>query len=216
MSLLALHGILPTDAELCRCPFPQTQGVKSNLCPECFGLLHSPRSRALPLVIDDGGRAEAGYRGTCGDCVVRAIAIAGQRPYKEVYNEIAEINLLTRKAKFRKMVGRKTARYGIHTEAPLFTRYMQANGWAWIGMQSRRNSPPVKFCRGSLPGGRIIVAISGHYSAVIDGVIHDTYDGSRDGTAIVNGCWVREVTTRPFNFRWHARDIVCSPGDKQS
>lgn len=34
----------------------------------------------------DGGRAAAGFRGTTGDCVVRAIAIATGRKYKTVYN----------------------------------------------------------------------------------------------------------------------------------
>lgn len=43
------------------------------------------------FVRDDGGRAAAGYSGTAGDCVVRAIAIAtgisrcrGGRPYNAI------------------------------------------------------------------------------------------------------------------------------------
>lgn len=212
MSLLALHGILPEDAELCRCPFPLTHRVSSSLCPACFGLLHPPRNKALPLVIDDGGRAAAGYKGVCGDCVVRSVAIASQRPYKDVYREIAEINLITRKTKTRKTVGKKTARYGVYTDAPPFTRYMQSIGWAWVGMPSGRNSTPVFFRRGNLPGGRIIVSIQSHYCAVIDGVIHDTHDGSDNGNAIVLGYWVRESTTKPFRFRWYGDSPVCSPG----
>lgn len=31
---------------------------------------------------NDGGRAEAGFKGTTGDCVCRAIAIATERPYR--------------------------------------------------------------------------------------------------------------------------------------
>ena len=34
----------------------------------------------------DGGRATAGYKGDAGDCVTRAIAIATEIPYQEVYD----------------------------------------------------------------------------------------------------------------------------------
>ena len=36
---------------------------------------------------NDGGRAEAGYRGSTRDCGVRALAICLQKPYKEVYDK---------------------------------------------------------------------------------------------------------------------------------
>jgi hypothetical protein len=44
----------------------------------------------MKIVIDDGGRAAAGFKGSAGDCVCRAIAIASGRHYKEVYDRIAE------------------------------------------------------------------------------------------------------------------------------
>jgi hypothetical protein len=37
------------------------------------------------------------------------------------------------------------------------------------------------------PPGRLIVVCSRHYTAVIDGLIHDTYDPSREGTRAVYG-----------------------------
>jgi hypothetical protein len=40
---------------------------------------------------------------------------------------------------------------------------------------------------GELPGGRIIVRISKHVCAVIDGVIHDTHDPQRDGNRCCYG-----------------------------
>ena len=40
-----------------------------------------------------------------------------------------------------------------------------------------------------LPTGRLIVSVSRHVVAVIDGVIHDTHDPSRDGTRCVYGYW---------------------------
>jgi hypothetical protein len=42
-----------------------------------------------------------------------------------------------------------------------------------------------------LPSGRLIVRVSHHFAAVIDGVIHDTHDCSRGGTRCVYGYWVR-------------------------
>jgi hypothetical protein len=38
-----------------------------------------------------------------------------------------------------------------------------------------------------LPAGRLVVKLSRHLVAVIDGVIHDTYDCSRGGTRCVYG-----------------------------
>jgi len=38
-----------------------------------------------------------------------------------------------------------------------------------------------------LPKGNIIVRVSKHITTVIDGVIHDTFDPSRDGTRCVYG-----------------------------
>jgi hypothetical protein len=40
-----------------------------------------------------------------------------------------------------------------------------------------------------LPSGRLIVSVSRHMVAVIDGVIHDTHDPSRGGTRCVYGYW---------------------------
>jgi hypothetical protein len=42
---------------------------------------------------------------------------------------------------------------------------------------------------GELPMGRLVVSLSRYYAAVIDGVIHDTHDPSRDGTRCVYGYW---------------------------
>ena len=39
---------------------------------------------------NDGGRADAGFKGEAGDCVARAVAIVTDRPYADVYNELAQ------------------------------------------------------------------------------------------------------------------------------
>jgi len=43
-----------------------------------------------------------------------------------------------------------------------------------------------------LPAGRLIVVVSSHLVAVIDGVIHDTYDPSRNGNRCVYGYFKRK------------------------
>jgi hypothetical protein len=42
-----------------------------------------------------------------------------------------------------------------------------------------------------LPSGRLVVGVSQHFVAIIDGVIHDIYDCSRDGTRCVYGYYVK-------------------------
>ena len=44
----------------------------------------------MNFIYDDGGREAAGFKGKTGDCACRAIAIATQMPYKEVYDLINE------------------------------------------------------------------------------------------------------------------------------
>jgi hypothetical protein len=50
----------------------------------------------MEFVYDDGGRAAAGFKGSTGDCVVRAIAIASGKPYREVYDAL---NVLSKQAR---------------------------------------------------------------------------------------------------------------------
>lgn len=43
----------------------------------------------IGYILDDGGRAAAGFKGDVGDCVVRAIAILTRIPYRDVYRRMA-------------------------------------------------------------------------------------------------------------------------------
>jgi len=44
----------------------------------------------MRIIKNDGGRAKAGYKGITGECVVRAISIAIEKPYQEVYDNLFE------------------------------------------------------------------------------------------------------------------------------
>jgi len=139
---------------------------------------------------NDGGRAAAGYRGTAGDCATRAIAIATGIPYQIVYdviNEIAKRHEHPAKGRRR----RSSARNGVHK--PTIVRLLNANGWRWTPTMGIGTGCRVHLRADELPPGRLIVQVSHHLTAVIDGVIQDTHDPSRAGTRCVYGYWSKPV-----------------------
>jgi hypothetical protein len=141
------------------------------------------------LIVNDGGRAAAGYRGQAGDCVARSIAIAAQLPYQVVYDA------LNAAAKDEKPRGSRpsSARNGM--ARPVIRRFMKELGWEWTPTMSIGSGTTVHLCEEELPPGRLVVSCSKHLTAVIDGVIHDTHDPSRGGTRCVYGYW------------WNPRDL---------
>lgn len=136
----------------------------------------------IPWTYNDGGRREAGFKGDTGDCVTRAIAIAAQKPYIEVYNAINEVAQRERPRKGRK---RSSARTGV--KIATIRRYMESLGWTWVPTMQIGSGCKVHLRPEELPSGRLVVSVSKHLVAVIDGVIHDTHDPSREGTRCVYG-----------------------------
>lgn len=152
----------------------------------------------MEWIFDDGGRQAAGYKGFTGDCGVRAVAIAAGRPYQEVYDEVVEIGKKerTRYRKYRNPRGGpsiKVARNKSHPRTGIFhstmRRWLEDLGWVWCPTMGIGTGCQVHLRDGELPQGRLVVSVSRHYVAVVDGVIHDTHDPSRDGTRCVYGYW---------------------------
>ena len=137
---------------------------------------------------DDGGRAEAGYKGEARDCTVRAIAIALGRPYQEVYDDM---NAAGRKERKHKGASRSSARTGVYRQTT--RRYLESQGWSWTPCMGIGTGCKVHLRSNELPTGRIIVKLSRHLAAVIDGVLHDISDCSRNGTRCVYGYWQAET-----------------------
>jgi len=131
---------------------------------------------------NDGGRAEAGYKGDTGDCVCRAIAIATGKPYQEVYDA-----LITHQQSFRqtKRVKGSHPRTGVNRK--IYETYLSTLGWQWTPTMAIGQGCTVHLKENELPAGRIIVRLSRHLAAVIEGVTHDTHDPSRNGTRCVYG-----------------------------
>ena len=132
----------------------------------------------MKFVYDDGGRAAAGFKGKAGDCVARAVAIASGKPYAEVYAALADGMGSQRKSKGR------SARNGVSTKRKWFKDYMASLGFAWTPTMLVGQGCKVHLRADELPLGRLVVAVSRHYTTVIDGVIHDTFNPSERGSTI--------------------------------
>lgn len=137
----------------------------------------------MEYVYDDGGRKEAGFRGGADDCVCRSISIATGASYLDVYKSLNEFAQREEGNKGRKL--RSSARMGFH---PKTTRaYMSSIGWEWVPTMKVGQGCKVHLRQDELPAGRLVVRLSKHLTAVIDGVIHDTHDPSREGNRCVYG-----------------------------
>lgn len=124
---------------------------------------------------DDGGRAAGGYKGSARDCAARAIAIATQAPYRQVY---ADLNALA---------GKPVARTGV--PKAVSKKYMARLGWIWTPAMAIGSGCKTRLRADDLPSGRLVVSCSRHLAAVVDGVLRDVYDSSRGESRCVYGYW---------------------------
>src|SRR5581483_11873081 len=137
----------------------------------------------MMFVHDDGGRAAAGYKGRAGDCAVRAIAIATELEYADVYRRLFDIN-----RKRRRIRDRQSPRLG--TPARSASELLRALGWIWHPTMRVGAGCTVHLRADELPAGRLVVRCSHHLVAVVNGIIHDTHDPSRGGSRCVYGYWM--------------------------
>lgn len=149
-------------------------------------LINVNTPNALPFVFNDAGRAAAGYKGFTGDCTCRALTIAMQEDYESMYQTIT---CLGKQERSRKGKPHGSARTGIRITT--IRRYLAERGWVWHPTMFIGSGTTVHLRKGELPMGRLIVQVSRHMVAVIDGVIHDNHDCSRGGRRAVYGYWSR-------------------------
>lgn len=155
---------------------------------------------SMPWVFDDGGRADAGYKGYAGDCVTRAVVIASGLPYADVYRQLADGNATQRLSKHTKRRRQRTARNGINVRRKWFRDFMRSIGFIWVPTMQIGSGCKVHLLLGALPPGRLVVAVSGHYCAVIDGVIHDTWNPTRASIVTTDG--VQSIAHRCVYGYW--------------
>ena len=134
----------------------------------------------------DGGREEAGFKGKTRDCVTRSIAIVAQVDYKTVYDALNNLAQQERSRKVKKSAARTGVRRGT------YEKYLFSLGFKWVPTMKIGQGCKVHLRAEELPPGRLVVACSKHLTAVINGVIQDTYDPSREGTRCVYGYYFKE------------------------
>lgn len=136
---------------------------------------------------NDGGRALAGFKGSARDCVIRAVAIASGKDYREVYDALSEGCRTQRVTRRSKM---SSARNGVDVRRKWFKDYMQSLGFKWVPTIGIGSGCKVHLDQNELPSGRLVVSVSRHYTAIIDGVINDTYSPCRDKRCVY-GYWIK-------------------------
>lgn len=138
---------------------------------------------------DDGGRELHEFENSKlkgkRDCVTRSIAIATGLPYKEVWD------LILKYAENERGHGKskRKSHPGTGVFTPLARRLLADLGWEWVPTMGIGTGCTVHLNPDELPDGILIVRTSRHFTAVEDGVIHDTHDPSRGETRCVYGYW---------------------------
>ena len=138
----------------------------------------------MEWIYDDGGRA--GDRNELADCVTRSIAIAAQLDYDAVYERVVE---LTSDFCYEDGSAYADRGHGL-LDGPSYTgvpteaveEYLTELGFTWHRCGLGDDPVPTT--------GRLIVEMPGHYTAVIDGVVHDTWDCRGQP---VEGYWVEDL-----------------------
>jgi hypothetical protein len=156
----------------------------------------NPKDGRCRFIKDDGGRRQSGLargrRDRIGDCVVRAIAIAAQMPYRDVHDALTAATVRhvaaggsdwARLVRRHGRVRHFHADHGVADE--VFGPYLKSLGWRFKPTKGKG----VHLRADELPRGRLIVQVPKHLVAVVDGVIHDTDDCSNEGRRCVQGFW---------------------------
>lgn len=139
-------------------------------------------------VFNDGGRQAAGFKGQTGDCVTRSIAIVTGKPYKEVYDALNAMSINEHITKRKKK--KSNSRTGVFRKT--YQKYLESLGYVWTPTMQIGQGCKTHLRSDELPAGRLIVRVSKHITAMIDGVINDTHDCSREGTRCVYGYFIKK------------------------
>lgn len=153
----------------------------------------------MDFIWNDGGRASCGYVGLAGDCVTRSVAIATGISYRTVYEALGTS-------------AQKSPRNGLPSRVA--AEYLSKLDWRWVDGGQARFEPTL------LPKGIIIADLigrhgrGGHFTAVIDQVIHDTWNPAEDEFHVV-GYWLPpEIANESTSS--HASAVIRQPNQAMS
>jgi len=143
----------------------------------------------MKFVYNDGGRSLAGYKGSSGDCVTRAIAIATGIPYQDVCDQIEKLSSKERVSKRKKR--KSNPLKGVYKNT--YKKLLENLGWKWVACMTIGSGCKVHLRENELPVGKtLIVSVSRHLTCVKNGEIHDTYNPDRSENRCVYGYFVKD------------------------
>lgn len=158
-------------------------------------------------IINDGGRAAAGFKGDAGDCVTRAFTIGqyGIAPTGEEYMTVyGELGRLLKEWAFSGRNSRAKAPYRNGRSATprdgmpkaVIHSYATLIGWVWQPVMEIGKGTTMHLHPDELPQHPVmVVSLSKHLAAVVDGKLYDNHDASISrhsgpGKRAVYGYWV--------------------------
>ena len=149
----------------------------------------------INYIYDDGGRANAGYKGDAGDCQVRAISIITGYPYKRVYDTIAKTFKKNGYAKTANAERIGKAKVGLNT--PRLIQDMIFKDFGFTKVKLGRGTKPT-YTEAEEEFGSCIVTTTKHFAALKEGSLRDTFDGriyawKEDGQEVIKQRKARSI-----------------------
>jgi len=143
----------------------------------------------MPWVYRDGGYAGSGFRAKHGNRVVIAIAIATGQQYREVYHELygRQVKYVNGLRHGRiKDAGAAISEVGVWPEVS--KQYLLDLGWLWTPTMAVGSGVTMHLRYDEVPDLPVFLArVSKDLVAVVNGVVQDVADPSRDGSRAVYG-----------------------------
>ena len=133
----------------------------------------------IGYVYNDGGRRAAGFKGNTGDCVPRAIAIVTGQPYIDVYKTMAAEMKANGYAASGNAYATTKPKAGKRKRGQLKAKDVQHKVKAMFGLTRVKlpKGPRPTYSQAFDTYGPCLVGTTHHVAAVVDGALHDLFDG---------------------------------------
>ena len=148
----------------------------------------------MKFIYNDGGRSKYFKASNVSDCVCRALCNTTGVDYKVMYDLINKISKLEKRNKT------SNARNGVFKDS--YKKILKALQAQEIKVQEFGSSNKCHLCDEDLidyKNGKYILSLSHHFSSLIDGVLVDTYDCSRDGDRQVYKMYKMTKSVEEYN-----------------
>ena len=142
--------------------------------------LEAETATPLGYEYDDGGRQAAGYKGSTGNCVVRAIAITTDFGYQHVYDAMADAMKCAGYARSGNAYATRKRKDGKPAKGNgLNGRQVQEMVLRHFGFEKVKlaKGPRPTYAEAHKAYGECIVSTTKHMAALKGGALRDTFDG---------------------------------------